>query len=403
MSTTRKSILATVSIASLLFAAGAGAQMTKDKYNIVLITDLSSSYSESSGPGDVAAAELAIEEFGGKINGVPINLIAIDSKLDPAIAVNKAREMIDKEGVSQITSLSGSSVALAVSKLANERKVLTTVADAGTTRLTNEDCNKYTFHVGYNTNAMSVPVKMLIKDGVKKWYLISADMAFGKSLRDSFAKAITENGGELVGEDLTPFPADEFSSYLLKAKASGAQGVGLLSSGQDLRNVAKQAYEFGLLEAGIKIVPGQLNLSDVKGSGAEVWAGSLAALISYWDMDDETRKFAARFHKKMGFHPGDTHSSNYVAVREALTVVQEIGTDDPDKVVAALEGRKTGDAISRNATWRKKDHMVEHDFYVGEGKNLNEITDEDYFKIVATIPGAEALGAESESTCKHDW
>ncbi|GHU29300.1 ABC transporter permease [Betaproteobacteria bacterium] len=393
----------TVISASLLFAGSADAQMMRDKYNILLLTDLSSSYSESSGPGDVAAAKLAIEEFGGKINGVPINLITADTKLDPAVAVNKARELIDTVGLSQITSLSGSSVALAVGKLANERKVLTTVADAGTTRLTNEDCAKYVFHIGYNTNAMSIPVKMLIKDGVKKWYLISADMAFGKSLRDSFAKAIKESGGELVGEDLTPFPADEFSSYLLKAKASGAQGVGLLSSGQDLRNVAKQAYEFGLLEAGIKIVPGQLNLSDVKGSGAEVWAGSLAALISYWDFDDETRKFAARFHKMMGFHPGDTHSSNYVAVREVLKTVEKLGTDDPDKVVAALEGLKTGDAISRNATWRKKDHMVEHDFYVGEGKQPKDIKDEDYFKIIATIPGAEALGSESESTCKHDW
>jgi branched-chain amino acid transport system substrate-binding protein len=340
----------------------AQAQMMRDKFNILMLTDLSSTYAETSGPGDVEAVKLAIEEFEGKINNIPINLIVIDNKLDPALSVNKARELIDKEGLSLITDVSSSAAAIAIAKLAKEKKVLTTFVSPGTLVLTNEECSQYTWHVAWNTNAMAVPARTLIQGGAKKWYFITADFAFGKSLLDSFTRMVETNGGEIIGGDLVPFPSDDFSSFLLKAKGAGAQAIGLLSSGEDLRNAAKQAHEFGLLDAGIKIVPGQLNLSDVKSTGPEVWAGSLAGLSWYWDMDDEARKFAQRFHKDLGFYPGDIHAGNYSAVLQILKTVQKIGTDDPVKVSAALEGMTSSDMFARNAVWRKKDHMVLHDF-----------------------------------------
>jgi branched-chain amino acid transport system substrate-binding protein len=396
--------LLTLSAAWILSAGAADAAMTGDKFNILMLTDLSSVYSETSGPGDVVAVKMAVEDFGGKINGVPINVIVVDNKLDPALSVNKAREIIDSQGVNLITDVSSSSAAIAIAKLANEKKILTTFVSPGTTALTNEVCGQYTWHYAYDTSAVAVPAKKVTLDGAKKWYFITADFAFGHSLYDSFSRVVKANGGEVVGNDMVPFPSDDFSSYLLKAQAAGAQAIGILESGQDLRNAVKQANEFGLVQAGIKIVPGQLNLSDLKALGAEPWAGVTAGLIWYWNMDEETRKFSERFHKLAGFYPGDIHAGNYSAVYEILKTVQELGTDDPVKVTAALEGTHFSDMFARDAVWRKKDHLVTHRFYVGQVKQPTEIKqDSDYFKIIETVPGDVAYYPESESTCKHDW
>lgn len=387
--------------------AGAGlahAQMKSKTFNILMLTDLSSVYSETSGPGDVEFAKMAVDDFGGKVNGVPIKVIVVDNKLDPALSVNKAREIIDSQGVNLITDVSSSAAAIAIAKLANERHILTTFVSPGTMALTNEACGKYTWHYGYDTSAMSVPVKQMTKAGTKKWYFIAADFAFGKSLLDSFSKAVKEYGGEIVGVDMVPFPNDDFSSYLLKAQAAGAEAIGILESGQDLRNAVKQAREFGLMDAGIKIVPGQLNLSDVKALGPDTWAGVNAALIWYWNMNDETRKFAERFHQKLNFYPGDIHAGNYSAVYEILKAVQEVGTDDPDKVTEALEGRHFSDMFAKDALMRKQDHLVVKPTLVGQVKPSSEVKgDSDFFKIVGTVPGDEAYYPASQSTCKHDW
>ncbi|MCF6121746.1 ABC transporter substrate-binding protein [Mesorhizobium sp. M7A.F.Ca.CA.001.07.2.1] len=380
------------------------AQMKSSTFNILMLTDLSSVYSETSGPGDVEFAKMAVEDFGGKVNGVPIKVIVVDNKLDPALSVNKAREIIDSQGVNLITDVSSSAAAIAVAKLANERHILTTFVSPGTMALSNEACGKYTWHYGYDTSAMSVPVKQMTKEGTKKWYFIAADFAFGKSLLDSFSKAVKQNGGEIVGVDMVPFPNDDFSNYLLKAQAAGAQAIGILESGQDLRNAVKQAREFGLMDAGIKIVPGQLNLSDVKALGPDTWAGVNAALIWYWDLDDETRKFAKRFHEKLNFYPGDIHAGNYSAVYQVLKTVQELGTDDPDKVTKVLEGRRFSDMFAKDALMRKSDHLVVKRTFVGQVKPASGVkNDSDFFDITGSVPGDEAYYPETDSTCKHDW
>lgn len=393
-----------ISVACLLAAGPSMAQMKKDKFNILMLTDLSSVYSETSGPGDVESVRLAVEDFGGKVNGVPINVIVVDNKLDPALSVNKAREIIDREGVSLITDVSSSAAAIAIAKLADERHILTTFVSPGTTALTNDACSKYTWHYGYDTTAMSAPAVKLTQEGNKKWYFIVADFAFGKSLYDSFSAAVKANGGEVLGADLVPFPSDDFSSYLLKAQAAGAQAIGILESGQDLRNAVKQANEFGLVDAGIKIVPGQLNLSDVKALGPDAWKGVTAALIWYWNLDDESRKYAERIHERLGFYPGDIHAGNYSAVYQILKTVQELGTDDPDKVTEALEGKQFTDMFGRDALMRKSDHLVVKRTYIGEVNPSSEIkTDGDFFKIIDSVPGEVAYYPESQSTCKHDW
>jgi branched-chain amino acid transport system substrate-binding protein len=318
--------------------------------------------------------------------------------------VNKARELIDSQGVNLITDVTSSAAAIAVAKLANQEKVITTFVSPGSTALTNEDCGKYTWHYAWDTSAMAIPARTITEEGAKKWYFITADYAFGHSLRDEFAKAVKSAGGEVVGNDLVPFPSDDFSSYLLTAQAAGAQAIGILESGQDLRNAVKQANEFGLVKAGIKIVPGQMNLSDMKALGPKPWVGINAGTSWYWNFDKESRAWAERFHKEMDFWPGDLHAGNYSAVTQILKTVQKIGTDDPDKIIAALEGSHFSDMYAHNATWRKEDHLVTHDMYVVQVKDPADIKEDgDYFKVVNTVPADKAFPPASAGTCKHNW
>jgi branched-chain amino acid transport system substrate-binding protein len=397
-------LVAALAAAWAPLAGAANGKMKGDKFNILVLTDLSSVYSDTSGRGAVEAVKMAVDDFGGKVNGVPINVIVVDNKLNAALSVNKAREIIDGQGVNLITDVTSSAAAIAVAKLANQRKVLTTFVSPGSTALTNADCGKYTWHYAWDTSAMAVPVKKVTEDGAKKWYFITADFAFGHSLLEEFQRVLKESGGEMVGSDLVPFPTDDFSSYLLKAQAAGAQAIGILESSQDLRNAVKQANEFGLVKAGIKIVPGQLNITDLTALGLKPWAGMYAGDMWYWNLDDQSRAWAKRFHKRVGFWPGGLHAGNYSAVYQILKTVQKLGTDDADKVVAALEGTHFNDMFARNATWRKKDHLVTHDMYVLQVKQPDQVKqDGDYFRVVQTVKPDVAFLPESASTCNHNW
>jgi branched-chain amino acid transport system substrate-binding protein len=391
--------------ATAMTAAPAEAAMTGKKYTILVITDLSTVFSDTSGKGSVDAAHMAVDDFGGSVNGVPIDVVVLDNKLDVALTLNKTRELIDTQGINLITDVTSSAAAIAVAKLAKERKITTTFVSPGTTVLTNEACSKYTWHYAWDTTAMATAAGKVTEQGFKKWYFITADYAFGHSLLEQFQKTVLAKGGSVLGNDMVPFPNDDFSSYLLKAQSAGAQGIGILESGQDLRNAVKQAREFGLLGNGkIEIVPGQMNFSDIRSTGIDTWTGITAGEIWYWNYDKETRDWADRFKKRTGAMPGSLHAGNYSAITQVLNMVKKIGTDDPDKLAEALEGTSFNDFFARNATWRKKDHSVIHDMYVIKVKKPDEVKQpEDYYDVVATIPGKDVFIPEAESTCKHDW
>ena len=406
MTTRLCAVVAALALAAVV-AAGrpADAQMRGKAFTILVITDLSTVFSDTSGKGSVEAARMAVDDFGGSVNGVPIKVVVFDNKLDVALTVNRTRELIDTEGINLITDVTSSAAAIAVAKLASERHVTTTFVSPGTTALTNEACSKYTWHYAWDTTAMATAAGRVTDEGFRKWYFIAADYAFGKSLLEQFGKTVRAHGGSVIGTDMVPFPNDDFSSYLLKAQSEGAQGVAILESGQDLRNAVKQVREFGLLADGrMQVVPGQMNYSDVRATGIATWSGITAGEIWYWNYDDQTRAWAERFRKRAGVLPGSLQAGNYSAVTQILETVKRIGTDDPDRIAAALEGTRFSDFFARSATWRKKDHSVIHDMYVIKVRQPDQVrTPGDYYDVVATVPGRDVFIPEAESTCRHDW
>ncbi|NMK46523.1 ABC transporter substrate-binding protein [Achromobacter sp. Bel] len=367
---------------------------------IGVLTDMSGAYSGNVGPGSVLATKLAIEDFGGKVLGKPVEMLSADHLNKTDVAAGRAREWIDREKVDVVTELGNSAVALAVMNIAREKGRMTMVTGAGATRITGEDCSPNNVQWVYDTYALAkVGTLPLVEAGAKKWYFVTADYAFGHSLESDGMRFVKEGGGTVAGAVRYPFPGTDFASFLLSAQASKADAVGFASAGADLQNEIKQAREFGLADRQ-KLVAMLMSITDVHGVGLEAAQGMTFAETFYWDMDDETRAFAQRFFKASNKMPTALQAGQYSAVLNYLRAVEKSGTDNVDAVMRTLRGMPIHDAFARNARLREDGKLI-HDTYVVEVKAPKESKAAwDYYKIVKTVPGDQAFMPLAESQCK---
>jgi branched-chain amino acid transport system substrate-binding protein len=369
---------------------------------IAVVTDMSGVYSALSGQGAVDAVQLAVSDFGGKVLGRPLVVDTVDHRNQAAIAEAKTREEFSS-GAELAVDLTNSATALAAASVAKEMHKIVIVTGGATAALTNEDCNKYTYHYAYDTYSLAHSTGVSIaKAGYKTWYGIVPNYAFGKSMLDEFTAAIKPYGGTFVHADLMPLGTTDFSSYMLAAKNSHAQVLALLNAGADTVNSMKAAKEFGL-DKTMKIAVGLLFLSDVEAQPA-LFAGSRITTSWYWNMDPQARKWADEYSAKFGKRPDSTMAADYSAVTQWLKAVQAVGTTDADKVVAYLDGRKFNDFFARDAQWRARDHLVTHTMLVVDVLPQSEVKEPDaWFKVVEVIPPDVAFQPESTSKCNKTW
>lgn len=389
-------VLAAGMTASPVFAQDA---ISDGVVKIGVLTDMSGAYAGNVGPGSVLASKLAIEEFGGNVLGKPIELVTSDHLNKADIAANRAREWIDRDQVDVITELGNSAVALAVMAIAEEKGRMTMVTGAGATSIANENCLPTNVQWVYDTYALAkVGTLPLVESGIKSWYFITADYAFGHSLENDGKRFISEAGGKVLGSSRYPFPGNDFASYMLQAQSSMSDGVALASAGADLQNEIKQANEFGLPQ-NQKIVAMLMSITDVHGVGLDSAKGMYFAETFYWDMDDETRAFSERFYKEAGKMPTALQAGQYSAVLNYLRAVEKAGSDKASDVMKTLREMPIRDAFARNATLREDGKLI-HDMYVVSIKSPKESTRPwDYYNIVKTVPGDQAFMPLSESKC----
>ena len=399
----RKLIVLLAGAAGLWAATGAWAQAKgKISGNVVkigVLDDMSGLYSDIGGRGEVVAAETAVAEMGGKVLGAPIQVVSSDHQNKPDVGANKAREWFDGD-VDIIVGTVNSGVAIAVSKVANEKHRLFIVSGAGSTRLTNEDCNPYTIHYEYDTYSTgTTTAKPIIARGGKTWFFITADYAFGKSLQSDTSKFVEAAGGKVVGSVLHPLNASDFSSFLLQAQASGAQVIGLANAGGDLINSVKAASEFGITKKQ-KLAALLIFISDVHSLGLPAAQGLYAATGFYWDQNDDTRKWSKAFAAKMGGKmPTMVHAGVYSSTLQYLKALQAAGSDDADAVMKQLKSMTLNDATVKGGKIRPDGRMV-HEFYLYQVKTPSESKGPwDYYKLVATVPPDEAFQPLSQSRC----
>lgn len=389
--------------AAALLVAGAcpaAAQVSDGKVKIGILNDQSGVYADFGGKWSYEAAKMAVEDFGGKVLDAPIEVITADHQNKPDIASNIARQWYDTQSVDSIMELTTSSVALAVQGLSKEKKKIDIVTGAATTELTGKQCSPYGFHWAYDTNALAVGTGgALVKAGGESWYFLTADYAFGYSLEGQTSKYVQSQGGKVVGSVKHPLGTTDYSSFLLQAQSSGAKVIGFANAGLDTANAIKQSAEFGIVAGGQRLAALLFTLAEVHGLGLEAAQGLSLTEGFYWDRDDESRKFAQRFFDRTKRMPNMIQAGTYSAVTQYLKAIKQVGTDDTEKVAAALHEMKVDDVFGRGGTVGKNGRLI-YDMYLMEVKKPSESTKPwDYYKVLATVPGDQAYLKPEESGC----
>ncbi len=389
-------------VAALALMTGtANAQYSDNKIKIGVLTDLSGTYSDLAGQGSVVAAQMAIEDFGGKLNGMPIELVSADHQNKADIASSIARKWYDTEQVDAIFDLVTTAAAVAVREVSREKGKVDINSGAGSTILTNDKCSATGFHWTYDVYAMAVGTgNAVVKQGGDSWYFLTADYAFGHDLEAQTAKVVKANGGTVKGAVRHPFPNSDFSSFLLQAQASGAKIIGLANAGSDTINAIKQAKEFGITQAGQSLAGLLVFISDVHSLGLDTAQGMMLTTGYYWDRDDASRAFAKRWSERMKNRmPTMVHAGVYSSVLHYLRSVEAAKTDEGAKVANQIRTLPIKDFFAVNGKVRPDGRMV-HDMYLAQVKKPSESKGPwDYYNILRTIPGDEAFKPLSESTC----
>jgi branched-chain amino acid transport system substrate-binding protein len=398
-----KSSLAVAVAASLAFAASGGAaqaQISDDVVKIGVLTDMSSLYADATGKGSLAAVQMAVADYGGKVKGKPVEVVSADHQNKPDVGVNIARNWYDNEKVDAIFDVPTSSVALPISALTKEKNKININSGGGSSDITGVACSPNTVHWTYDTYALSnVAGKAMVKRGEDTWFFITADYAFGMALERDAANVVKENGGTVTGDVRHPLNSSDFSSYLLQAQASKAKVVALANAGGDTTNALKQASEFGLMKGGQKLIALLLEITDVHSLGLQAAQGLILTDAFYWDRDEDTRAFSKRFNEKVGHMPTMIQAGLYSATMHYLKAIEAIGTDEAPKVMAQMRSTPINDFFAKDGKIRIDGRMV-HDMYLFEVKKPEESKGEwDLYKLIATVPADQAFRPLDKGGC----
>jgi branched-chain amino acid transport system substrate-binding protein len=389
-------------MAAALASNSAYAQYTDGVIKIGVLTDMSSLYADIVGAGTVVAAKLAVEDFGAAAKGMRVEIVFADHQNKPDIGSSIAGTWFDVDKVDVIAEGGSSGVALAVSELTRQRNKVMLAAGAATSDLTGPKCNANTIHWVYDTwNLANGTGKSMVKAGGNTWFFVTADYAFGYALERDTAAVVEANGGKVLGKVRVPINTNDFSSFLLQAKASKAKVIGLANAGGDTINSIKQAGEFGIIKGGQSLAGLEVFVSDVAALGLPTAQGLVFTETWYWDMNDANRAWTKRWQaERPGKFPTMIHAGVYSSIIHYLKAVEALKADSDGKaVVAKMKEMPTDDALFGKGTVRVDGRKL-HNAYLFEVKKPEESKyPGDFYKLRATIPAAEAFRPLNEGGC----
>ena len=386
--------------AATLVAPLASAQaISDDKVVIGVLSDMSGLYSDTAGEGSVLAARMAIEDFGGKVLGKPIELVTGDHQNKADVGAGLARSWFERGGVDAIVDLNQSAVGMAVNALVRENGKVALNTGAVASSLTNEGCAPTAIHWTYDTYAMAYGAARGVSElGAKTWFMLTVDYTFGHAFEANMTQFVNSLGGKVVGRVSHPMGTSDMSSFLLQAQASNADAIALANATNDTTNAIKTARQFGISPSQ-RVVPLLILLPDVHALGLEEAQGMTFATAFYWDRTPETRAWSKRFFEERKRMPTQVHAGGYSAVMHYLKAIEAAGTDKGADVVAKMREIPVNDMFATNGSIREDGRMI-HDMYLVQVKAPSESKQPwDYYKVVATIPGEDAFQPLAKSTC----
>jgi branched-chain amino acid transport system substrate-binding protein len=403
----RRTFLAAAAAAALPAAAlvrpkpARAAGVSDSVVKIGVLDDMSGVFADQQGMGDYVAAQMAAEDFGGKVLGAPIEVIQADLQNKADVGLSIARHWFDEQKVDAIFGLGNSAVALAVQELCKAKGKIDVVIAAGTTDLTGKACSPYGVHWTYdNYSAAKGPATALVQQGKKKWFFITSDYAFGHSLEDNATAILKGLGATVVGSSLAPLGETDYSAHLVRAAASGADAVGIAAGGADFINIAKQMGEFGLIGRGI--VPAALNcsLTNIHSLGLPTAKGMIFSQPYYWDHDGPSRAFAKRFAARHDNRPPTAfQASTWGAVTHYLKAIQAAGTDEAGPVMAKMREIPINDFMTKNGSLRIDGRVIREMFLLRAKTPAQSHSEWDLLEVAETIPGKDAFRPLNEGGC----
>jgi branched-chain amino acid transport system substrate-binding protein len=390
-----------MAVAVMALAGAAQAQISDDVVRIGVMGDQTGPYSGNGGPGHILGVRMAVEDFGGKVNGKNIEVVVADDQNKPDVGTNIARQWVESEKVDTIVGNSASSIALSVSNLMKQHNKPYLVAGTVTSDLTGKACSPMNFQFLVDTYSLpKAGVQSLVKQGIKSFFFITVDYAFGAALQSEATKFIEAAGGKVMGSVKHPLGTTDFSSYLLQAQASKAQAVVVLNAGTDLNNALKQASEYRLSKNGQIVTVFGMTINSVVAMGQDVAAGLQITAPFYWDMNDETRAWSKRFmDRNKGVIPTYIMAGAYSAATHYLKAVQAAGTDEGKAVAAKMKSLPINDFQMKNVSIREDGQVMRPVYIVqvkapSESKNKNDL-----YSIKGEIPAEQAFRPLSEGGC----
>ena len=400
MTITRRGLAAGGAVFAGMALAGRGsAQPAAGSFKIGILSDMSGMVVDLSGPGSLTSLRMAVEDYGGKVLGRPIEIVTGDHLNKPDIGVSMARAWYDG-GVHAIFDIGISTVALGVQALAREKNGLVVFVSSSSSDLTGSACSPNGISWTYDNYSQSQGVvRQLLKEAAKTWFFLTVDYAYGRNVQRDTTKMVEAGGGKVVGSVLHPFDTQDFSSHLVQARASKADVIALATTTVHAGNAIKQADEFGIRAGGQRLAALSLTLHDVKALGLPAAQGLLVTAPFYWDQNDKTRAFAKRYLDRFRKMPNFIQASMYGAVLHYLKAVDKAGTADTAKVVATMRATPINDFMTVDGRIRA-DGRTLRDNYVFRVKSPAESKGEwDLYTQVATIPADDAFAAGDAQVC----
>src|SRR5690625_4877690 len=325
------------------------------------------------GQGAEIAAEMAIEDFGGQINGKKIRLYVRDHKLDTETGMAHAKELHEKENIDVFIEMVGTNVAIPMQRYAKANNILAIHTGSAPSILTGAECSPVGIHWAYDTYALSGgTAAATISQGDDTWFFITADYVFGKILQSEATAVINRHGGKVVGTALHPLKTTDFTEQLAAAAQSGAKVIALANAGHDTIRAIQQAYELGIGQGDDQSLVGLLvTEGTVRDLGQYVTEGLKLTTAFFQYYDDQTKEWGERFRNRSGDNATMYTASVYSALMHYFKAVEATNSDDASVVIAKMREMPVNDFFARNGRLREDGRLV-HDMYLAEVKSPND-------------------------------
>lgn len=399
----RRKLRWAVLIGAMGATSAASAQVSDNAIRVGIINDQSGPYSGTGGVGSVLAAEMALEDLGGKVLRASVEIISADHQNKPDIASNIVRQWIDVKNVDAVADGASSAASLAIQDIMRERKKVFLISGAGSSDFTGKACSPTSMQFAYDTYGLAnSTATALVKQGFDSWFMLTADYAFGHALEKDATTFVGNAGGKVLGSVRHPLGNHDFSSFLMTASASKAKLIGLANGGTDFSQSLKQAAEFNIGGAGQRLASLSGMISDVYAAGLQTAQGLFITESFYWNLDDKTREFSKRFMaRNKGRPPTMVHAGVYAGVHHYLKAVAAAGTDDGPKVAAKMKAMPVENFFHKGTRIREDGRVLVpmHLFKVKAPKDSKG--EWDLYDYVTTIPGEEAFRPLAQGNCPY--